>query len=153
MQQFNIKGVDVQIKDDQVANIVLAHFTSRTEINSHGLEPVSLKEGEHYAGIILGKNGAQSYHLILLPGEIEDTDWQKSMDLAKSIGGELPNRREQALLYANLKEQFKPEWYWSCEQSAGNAGWAWMQAFSDGSQLSSPKGLDTRARAVRRLII
>ena len=31
----------------------------------------NLKPGEEYAGIILGKDGEQDYHLILLPGEIE----------------------------------------------------------------------------------
>jgi hypothetical protein len=151
--QLNIRGVEVQVKEDQVANILLQHFTGKAQANGHGLDPQGLKEGEQYAGIILGKNGEQSHHLILLPGKIENTDWQKSLDWAKSVGGELPTRREQALLYANLKEQFKPEWYWSCEQRAAGPDYAWVQVFGDGFQVSGLKSGSHRARAVRRLII
>ncbi len=151
--QLNIRGVEIQVKEDQVANILLHHFTGKTQINGHGLDPQGLKEGEKYAGIILGKNGEQSYHLVLLPGEIEDSNWQKSIDWAASIGGELPTRREQALLYANLKEQFRSEWYWSCEQHAATPVYAWMQYFGDGVQLNGLKSDGCRARAVRRLII
>lgn len=32
----------------------------------------TLNEGEHYAGLILGKDGEADYHLILLPGEAND---------------------------------------------------------------------------------
>ena len=151
--QLNIRGVEIQVKEDQVANILLQHFTDKTHANGHELDPPGLKEGEQYAGIILGKNGEQNYHLVLLPGEIEDSNWQKSIDWAASIGGELPNRREQALLYANLKEQFKPEYYWSCEQRAALPDFAWVQLFGDGSQDDGHKSYYYRARAVRRLII
>lgn len=151
--QLNIRGVEVQVKEDQVANILLQHFTGKAQTNGIGLDPQSLKEGEHYAGIILGKNGKQSHHLILLPGEIENADWQKSLDWAKSVGGELPTRREQALLYANLKEQFKPEWHWSYEQPAAHPDYAWMQDFGNGLQNNDHKSDDGRARAVRRIKI
>jgi len=145
--------MEIQVKEDQVANIVLQHFTGNALTNGHEFVPRGIKEGEQYAGIILGKNGEQNYHLILLSGEIEDANWQKSTDWAKSIGGELPTRREQALLYANLKEQFKDKWYWSCEQHAADPDFAWMQFFGYGNQLDFPKSNDYRARAVRRLII
>jgi hypothetical protein len=151
--QLNIRGVEVQVKEDQVANIVLQHFIGKAQTNGNGFDPQGLKEGEQYAGIILGKNGEQNYHLVLLPGEIEDANWQKSIDWAKSVGGELPTRREQALLYANLKEQFKSEWYWSCEQHAADSDYAWMQGFSTGGQGNDHKSDFYRARAVRRLII
>jgi len=75
------------------------------------------------------------------------------MEWAKTIGVGLPNRREQALLYANLKEQFQEEWYWSCEQHASDASYAWVQDFGDGYQGHWGKDDDGRARAVRRLII
>ena len=112
-----------------------------------------LKDGEHYAGIILGKDGATSHHLILLPGEVEDTKWQAALDWAVRAGGELPTRREQSLLFANLKEQFTPNWYWSSEQHSANALYAWLQYFSNGNQIINLKGGEFRARAVRRLVI
>ncbi len=114
---------------------------------------IDLRQGEEYAGIILGKDNEPSYHLILLPGEAEKINWANALKWASSVGGYLPSRRDQALLYANLKEQFKDEWYWSSEQHAEYADFAWVQYFSYGSQLSYHKGNEWRARAVRRLII
>ncbi len=113
----------------------------------------SLGEGEHYAGILLGKDGAPDQHLILLPGEPEDINWQDAKAWAAKAGGELPARREQSLLFANLKEQFKGAWYWSCEQHAGTADYAWAQSFSNGGQFSYHEGHAFRARAVRRVVI
>ena len=76
------------------------------------------------------------------------------MEWASKQGGEsiasLPTRREQALLYANLKEQFEERAYWSCE---AESGWAWSQYFLSGSQIDRLKRNELRARAVRRLII
>ena len=112
-----------------------------------------LNEGEHYSGIILGKEGAPSHHLILLPGESEVINWASALSWAKSVGGELPTRREQSLLYANLKEQFKATWYWSSEQHAESADYAWVQYFGNGSQSLNHKYDEWRARAVRREII
>jgi hypothetical protein len=34
-----------------------------------------LQEGEHYAGIILGKDGAPDHHVILLPWEANGVTW------------------------------------------------------------------------------
>ena len=113
----------------------------------------NLKPGEEYAGIILGKNGEQDYHLILLPGEIERTTWDKSMAWAKAGIGQLPTRREQSLLFANLREHFKAAWYRSCEQHAAGSGFAWGQYFGDGAQNLLHKSYGGRARAVRRLSI
>lgn len=113
----------------------------------------NLKPGEHYAGLILGKDGNPDYHLILLPGEAEHVTWNDAIKWAKATGGELPNRREQALLYANLKEEFHPVWYWSGEQHAAYPGCAWMQYFYDGGQDTYHKSYQPRARAVRRFEI
>jgi hypothetical protein len=113
----------------------------------------NLAAGEEYAGIIIGKNGDQDYHLILLPGEIERASWNKAMDWAKSGIGQLPTRCEQSLLFANLPEHFKAAWYWSGEQLASDAGFAWHQHFYYGYQTSVHKSFEGRARAVRRLPI
>jgi hypothetical protein len=75
------------------------------------------------------------------------------MDWAKSIGGELPDRCESALLFATMKDEFSPEWYWSRAQHAADSGYAWLQHFGTGSQSYDPKSYEGRARAVRRLEI
>jgi hypothetical protein len=114
---------------------------------------IDLKPGEHYAGIILGEHGKQSHHLILLPGDVDDVTWVQAKEFAEKAGGELPTRREQALLFANLKGQFEDSYYWSCEQRASNDGCAWIQTFANGGQGTSSKSAELRARAVRRLTI
>lgn len=114
---------------------------------------IQLRHNEHYAGIIIGKDGEPSYHLILVDGEKEKIKWKDAVEWAKTLGAELPNRREQALLYANLKEQFKPEWHWSSEEHASVSACAWIQGFTSGNQTCSIKDNTYRARAVRRLFI
>ena len=111
-----------------------------------------VNEGETYIGAIGNKNG-DVYHLILLPGDNDDASWKNAMDWAKSIGGDLPNRIEQAMLYAQHKEEFKKDWYWSCEQHASVSYSAWCQYFGTGNQNSSRIIAELRARAVRRLPI
>jgi len=116
---------------------------------------INLAPGEHYAGLLLGKDGELRYHLVLLPGQADDITWDKAMEWAGKQGGEyvasLPTRREQALLYANLKEEFEERAYWSCE--AHESGWAWSQLFRYGTQTSYGRIIELRARAVRRLVI
>lgn len=111
----------------------------------------NLKKGELYAGIILGKDGAPDQHIILLPGAAESVSWAKAKAFARKAGGHLPTRREQSLLFANLKEQFQKAWYWSGEQHATHDGYAWDYDFSNGYQDSAYKQGCYRARAVRRV--
>jgi hypothetical protein len=113
----------------------------------------NLKPGELYAGIILGHSGQPDHHLVLLPGEAESVTWDAAKAFAAEAGGELPTRREQALLYANLKAEFKLNWYWSGEQHAAYDSYAWTQGFSYGGQDFNVESVSLRARAVRRLII
>lgn len=112
-----------------------------------------LKAGEEYAGIILGKNGEPDYHLILMPGQATDVSWTKAKEFAAKAGGELPTRREQSLLFANLKEQFDERAYWSCEQHASYSAYAWYQFFIHGNQHNNGTDGKLRARAVRRVAI
>lgn len=71
-----------------------------------------LAEGETYIGAI-GDPSGEVYHVILLPGDNDDSDWQAAMEWAKGIGGDLPNRIEQSMLFANFRSEFQKEWYWS----------------------------------------
>ena len=109
--------------------------------------------GGIYAGIARGDNGAPDYHLILLPDEADEVTWTDAKEWAEKAGGALPSRREQSLLFANLKDLFKPEWYWSCEQHASDPDYAWLQNFSYGYQTCYYVGSKFRARAVRRFPI
>lgn len=113
--------------------------------------PPALADGEVYVGLIAA--GTRRHHLILLPGELEDAPWADAMKWAESLGGELPDRVESALLFATLKDQFKPEWHWTREQHASVSDCAWVQVFSYGNQGNTRKDDTFRARAVRRLPI
>ena len=112
----------------------------------------ALKKGEHYAGIIV-TDGKPAHHVILLTGKNKPATWDKAVAWAKKAGGELPSRREQSLLFANVPEQFEQAWYWSGTPYAGDDDYAWGQGFYDGTQDYWPKGTELRARAVRRVII
>ncbi len=108
-------------------------------------------EGEIYVGGIIEPNGTVR-HIFLLEGDIEGS-WQKSMDWAKSIGGDLPDRIEQSLLFAFLRDRFQERAYWSNTQHASNDDYAWYQNFFYGTQNYDTKNSQLRARAVRRSII
>lgn len=109
-----------------------------------------LAEGETYIGSI-GNAAGEIYHIVLLPGDNDDAKWQAQMDWAKSIGGDLPNRVEQAMLFAHHKPLFRETWYWSNQPD--DDGWAWCQHFRNGGQYDGPTSTALRARAVRRLPI
>ena len=113
-----------------------------------------LAEGEVYVGAIGDKKG-DFYHVVLLPGDNDGAAWQAQMDWAKSIGGDLPNRVEQAMLFANCRDQFEQAAYWSNtpDTDPGYEGWAWYQHFGYGGQTINDEGYELRARAVRRLSI
>lgn len=113
---------------------------------------IALSPGERYAGIVLDDSGAFSHHLILLPGEAEDVSWPDACKWADEQHGDLPTRREQSLLFANLKSEFKERAYWSGEKHADDSGWAWFQTFDDGYQGNGLQDCELRARAVRRFI-
>jgi hypothetical protein len=113
----------------------------------------NLKKGEVYAGLILGTDGVPDHHLIVIPGEAEKVTFAEAQKWAKKQGGDLPTRREQRVLFANAKEAFQPDWYWSGEPYASDASFAWCQSFGNGGQINTRVITQCRARAVRRLII
>ena len=114
---------------------------------------IVLADGEIYAGLILNDDGTPSHHLVLLPGDHDDDIWQNAVDWAASIGGEMPTRREQSMLFANAKQHFERDWYWSGERHASYASFAWYQNFTNGGQYDDHFSYQCRARAVRRLPI
>jgi hypothetical protein len=110
-----------------------------------------LHEGEKYAGFTLDENGNAKEHVVLLPGDAGDVTWDQAMAWAQEQGGELPTRQEQSLLFANLKSQFEPTWYWSNTQYSPYH--AYGQRFDDGYTYYLSKHYKCRARLVRRLPI
>lgn len=116
------------------------------------ITPPELKEGETYGGAIINPDGT-GHHFILLPEDKEESAWDEAMAWAKEQGGDLPNRVEQALLYDQSKDQFKPEWYWSNTQDASHSDSAWYQSFFNGYQEHWREDSRIRARAVRRILV
>ena len=110
-----------------------------------------INKGETYAGLLLA-DGKPAHHLVLLPGETT-ANWKDAIAWAKKQGGELPTRKEQALLFANAAEAFEQRWYWSSEVHTGYADYAWIQYFGTGYQGNDLKDHDYRARAVRRVAL
>ena len=113
----------------------------------------ALKDGEIYAGLILGKDGQHDYHVVLLPDDAGDVSWTLARSWAGEHGGELPNCRELSLLFANLREQFQREWYWSSEQHHTRMQLVWGENFASGIQTAYGRQFRGHARAVRRVAI
>lgn len=112
---------------------------------------IELSPGEHYAGAVLDEDGQHQHHLVLMAQRpATKLNWQAAMDWAKSVGGYLPFRQEQALLYANCKAHLQTEWHWSCETHKEDASYAWCCYFLYGYQYGSLKSYEGCAVAVRR---
>ncbi|MFL6675315.1 MAG: DUF1566 domain-containing protein [Massilia sp.] len=122
-------------------------------MGEHAQVKDGLKEGESYAGLILGKEGTPDYHLILLPEDAGDVSWPTAREWAAGRGGDLPTRRELSLLFANLREQFERAWYWSSEHHETRAQLVWGQNFASGIQTVYGRPYRGHARAVRRVPI
>jgi hypothetical protein len=117
------------------------------------IAPPDLEDGEVWLGAIVSADGRKREHVILLPGDSDPKRWKEQMAWAESLGGELPDRVEGALLFATLKDEFREEAYWTREQHAVDSDYAWCQNFGDGNQYSSGTDYKLRARAVRRVPI
>jgi len=133
---------------------MIATFEAQSKVGAEfpiTIQFPELKPGEIWVGTVI--TGTRKHHVILLPGDNERNTWQEQMAWAKSIGGDLPDRVEQALLFAQMKDQFQEEAYWSNQQHASYSDFAWYQIFDYGSQLNLNTNLKLRARAVRRLAI
>jgi hypothetical protein len=127
----------------------VARFTLTAPVT---ITPPPLADGERWAGIVTTEKGL--HHVILLPGDQDDAPWKKQMAWAKKAGGDLPDRVELATLRRTLPEEFKADWYWSCEQHAAPPGYAWFQDFDNGGQYGyDVVDCELRARAVRRVAI
>lgn len=128
-------------------------MTTVTETSVLELPPTSinLQPGERYAGVTLDGEGRIKHHVILLPNRLEEVlPWQKAMEWAESVGGQLPTRQEQSLLFANCKPHIVADWYWSCEESESGS-YAWICYFSAQLPARPHESFEGSAVAVRRL--
>lgn len=122
-------------------------------LHRFGEVEIELQPGERYAGMVLDQEGTLLHHLVLMAQRPDgDVKWQDAMDWAASVGGALPNRQEQALLYANCKPHLDAAWHWSSETYERDASYAWCCYFSDGDQGLSLKSYEGTAVAVRRIL-
>lgn len=100
-----------------------------------------------FRGITTLANGTHAA-VILLPNKAQERmNWTKAMAWAEGIGGQLPSRPIAALLYANAKSEFKPEWHWLNEPHSDSC--AWLQNFHYGYQFYNDKRNEFAAVAVR----
>ena len=114
---------------------------------------IELRPGERYSGAVLDQDGNVKHHLILLPDRpAARVCWQDAMAWAESVDGQLPDRQEQALLFANCKPHLQRSWHWSSETHEGDASYAWVCVFSSGIQNLNHESYEGSAVAVRRLI-
>lgn len=122
---------------------------ARTQI-SLPAATITLEPGEHYAGAVLDAQGQIKHHLVLMAAKPDgELDWQAAMDWAATVGGSLPTRQEQALLFANCKPHLEAAWHWSCETEGSS--YAWGCYFYNGHQGCSYRSGEGCAVAVRRL--
>lgn len=153
--ELQLNGITVSIGDAELARLV------EKQLKGSELAPCPLPvsclpkigaqwEGGIYAGLTIHDN--QPMALVLLPGD-ESLNWKDAQAWAEKQGGTLPSRIDQLVLWKNVKDQFKGDWYWSGEQYAPYGGYAWYQIFYNGYQHGGHKGIGYRARAVRRLTI
>ncbi len=110
----------------------------------------AINPGEIYVGCY-SLDGKTLIHFFILPGDNDDDTYEAQMEWAKSIGGDLPNRIEQAMLWVGHRNRFKQDWYWSNEIHHSESDWAWGQGFDYGHQSNYGRAHKLRARAVRRV--
>jgi hypothetical protein len=145
----------VQAKQTELAAMIQHLLMSATKTSVHEIEAgtIELQPGERYAGAVLDADGQHLHHLVLMAQRPTDKlKWQAAMDWAARVGGSLPTRQEQSLLFANCKPHLQPEWHWSCEVYEEDASYAWYCLFSYGYITSDHKSVEGSAVAVRRFL-
>jgi len=144
----------IQARQTELAAMIQAFQEQATSVTCIEIEEatIELQPGERYAGAVLDEDGDHMHHLVLMaqrPGK--KLNWQAAMDWAQSIGGSLPSRQEQALLFANCKPHLEGVWHWSSQTHEDDASFAWDCDFINGTQDDNHKLNELSAVAVRRV--
>jgi len=146
---------DIQAKQTELAKLI-QQFSEQPTAAGRTIEIedrcIELEPGEHYAGAVLDAGGNHMHDLVLLPQRHgKRLNWKAALEWAEEVGGELPTRQEQALIFANCKPHLEGVYHWSCEEYEGDASSAWNCYFYYGYQYSLHKSYELAAVAVRRL--
>ena len=102
-----------------------------------------------FVGLTTTADGKHCAVVLLDDKPSKRLSWDDAKDWADSVGGILPSRPVAALLFANARSSFEPNWHWSCEEYEHNGSFAWDQDFYHGGQGNGGKSYEARARAVR----
>lgn len=103
-----------------------------------------------FAGLTTKPDGTH-YAVVRLPGKGYDLNWEAAKAWATEQGGDLPSRPVAALLFANVKDQLRPEWHWTSDEL--RASYAWSCYFITGSQGYHHKSDEGSAVAVRLIAL
>ena len=151
MTTITLESIDA--KQTELAEMIAA-FKNSGQTIAIPAAAIALRPGERYAGLALDDEGAPTHHLILLPPRPNGRlNWRAAMDWAAAVGGHLPTRREQPLVFAHCKQHLKPEVHWSSEAHEDDASCAWGCDFYYGYQSTSHESYEAHAVAVRLIPI
>lgn len=109
-------------------------------------------DGGIFAGLTTKPDGTHCA-VVLLPGKGSDLNWSEAKAWATEQGGELPSRPVAALLFANVKDQLRPEWHWTSDEDEDDASYAWYCIFNFGSKYRTHKSYEASAVAVRLIAL
>lgn len=144
---------DIKARQSELAALIERFEAQASAGRSIEIEgcTIELQAGEHYAGSVLDESGHHKHHLVLMAARPDgEVTWQQAMGWTASVGGALPTRQEQSLIFANCKPHLEAAWHWSSEAYEGNASCAWYCGFGNGTQSYDRKSYEGRAVAVRR---
>ena len=77
--------------------------------------------------------------------------WARALRLGGHDDWYIPSRLELLLAFAEMRDQFAQDWYWTSTQTKQDTQYAWIQLFGNGGQYDDRKDFELRARAVRRV--
>jgi len=134
---------------------LIEQLQSQTTIIKINPITIELHPGEHYAGAVLDADGNHLHDLILLPKRHgKHLTWKAALDWAEEVGGALPTRQEQSLIFANCKMHLEGGCHWSCEEYEeyeDKTFYAWGCNFRSGEQDRIHTSYELPAVAVRRV--
>ena len=95
----------IQAKQSELAKLI-QQFSEQPKSAARTIEVedryIQLEPGEHYAGAVLDADDNHMHDLVLLPQRHgKRLNWNAALEWAEEVGGALPTRQEQALIFAN----------------------------------------------------
>ena len=104
-------------------------------------------EAGTFVGLTTKPDGTHHAVVLLADKAEKRLTWKASLAWAKKLKAELPTRPVAALLFANAKAHFEPEWHWTSE--AYDSSCALGQEFGYGDLFDLSLSFEGHARAVR----